>query len=68
MFFFPDAKRLIGRKFNDSVVQSDMKLWPFKVISGVNEKPMILVEYKGQEKHLCAEEISSMILSSNKDA
>ncbi|XP_012568922.1 heat shock cognate 70 kDa protein-like [Cicer arietinum] len=58
-----DVKRLIGRKFNDDVVQKDMKLWPFKVIAGVNDKPMITIKYKGQEKHFCAEEISSMILT-----
>ncbi|CAK8543743.1 unnamed protein product [Lathyrus sativus] len=58
-----DAKRLIGRKFSDSNVQNDKKLWPFKVISGVKDKPMICVKYKGQEKQLCAEEISSMILT-----
>ncbi|CAL5191510.1 unnamed protein product [Lathyrus oleraceus] len=58
-----DAKRLIGRKYSDSVVQKDRMLWPFKVISGVNDKPMIVVKYKGQEKLLCAEEISSMILT-----
>ncbi|KAI5431350.1 70-kilodalton heat shock protein, variant 2, partial [Lathyrus oleraceus] len=56
-------KRLIGRKYSDSVVQKDRMLWPFKVISGVNDKPMIVVKYKGQEKLLCAEEISSMILT-----
>ncbi|KAK2413850.1 heat shock cognate 70 kDa protein [Trifolium repens] len=58
-----DAKRLIGRKFSDSFVQNDILLWPFKVIDGVNDKPMVVVKYKGQEKKLCAEEISSMILT-----
>ncbi|GAU47351.1 hypothetical protein TSUD_302200 [Trifolium subterraneum] len=58
-----DAKRLIGRKFSDQVVQDDIMLWPFKVTAGVNDKPMITVEYKDQEKHLCAEEVSSMILT-----
>ncbi|XP_058767726.1 heat shock cognate 70 kDa protein-like [Vicia villosa] len=57
-----DAKRLIGRSFSDPVVQDDILLWPFKV-TGVNDKPMISVKYKGLEKHLCAEEVSSMVLS-----
>jgi heat shock 70kDa protein 1/2/6/8 len=42
-------------------------LWPFKVISGVNDKPMITVKYKGQEKNLCAEEISSIVLANMKE-
>jgi len=45
-----DAKRLIGRKFADKDVQADAKLWPFKVESGVGDKPMIVVQYKGEEK------------------
>ena len=36
-----DAKRLIGRKFSEQVVQDDCKLWPFKVTSGTDEKPII---------------------------
>ncbi|AES78197.1 putative Heat shock protein 70 family [Medicago truncatula] len=58
-----DAKRLIGRKFSDSVIQNDMELWPFKVVSGFDDKPEIIVKYKGEEKRLCAEEISSMVLT-----
>ncbi|KAM1780078.1 hypothetical protein ACFX11_041461 [Malus domestica] len=57
-----DAKRLIGRRFSDPSVQSDMKHWPFKVISGPGDKPMIVVTYKGEEKQFTAEEISSMVL------
>ena len=49
------------------MVQSDMKLWPFKVISGVDDKPMIVVTYKNEEKQFSAEEISSMVLSKMKD-
>ncbi|CAI8612057.1 unnamed protein product [Vicia faba] len=57
-----DAKRLIGRKYSDSIVQNDLLLWPFKVIAGPNDKPLILVNHKGEEKHFVAEEISAVIL------
>jgi heat shock protein 1/8 len=57
-----DAKRLIGRKFKDAVVQRDIKYWPFKVESGADEKPMIVIKYKGEFKKFHPEEISSMVL------
>ena len=57
-----DAKRLIGRRFSDPAVQNDMKLWPFTVIPGPSDKPLIVVQYKGEEKKFSAEEISSMVL------
>ena len=56
-----DAKRLIGRRFNDPSVQADMKHFSFKVIDR-DSKPMIQVEYKHEEKVFSPEEISSMIL------
>jgi len=62
-----DAKRLIGRKFQDSTVQSDMKLWPFKVINGAGDKPMIEVTSQGETKKFHPEEISSMILTKMKE-
>merc|ERR1712033_16172 len=61
-----DAKRLIGRKFTDSAVQSDMKHWPFKV-SNVSGKPKLQVEYKSEEKNFTPEEISAMVLIKMKE-
>ncbi|KAF8025261.1 hypothetical protein BT93_F2181 [Corymbia citriodora subsp. variegata] len=58
-----DAKRLIGRRFSDPSVQSDMRHWPFKVVPGPGDKPMIVVSYKGEEKQFSPEEISSMVLT-----
>merc|ERR1711881_544643 len=62
-----DAKRLIGRKFSDRTVQDDIALWPFQVESGPGEKPLIKVNFKGEEKKFQAEEISSMVLTKMKE-
>merc|ERR1711968_384087 len=51
-----DAKRLIGRNFDDPDVQKDMKHWPFTVKKGPSGKPMIEVQYKGEKKEFGAEE------------
>jgi len=61
-----DAKRLIGRRFDDSAVQSDLKHWPFDVKSD-GGKPKIEVEYKGDRKTFFPEEISSMVLTKMKE-
>lgn len=61
-----DAKRLIGRKFEDQSIQSDMKHWPFKVVNA-SGKPSIEVEFKGERKRFRPEEISSMILIKMKE-
>jgi len=61
-FWLADAKRLIGRRFDDATVQSDMKHWPFEVVAE-NGKPRIRVEYKGERKSFYPEEVSSMVLT-----
>merc|ERR1712159_681397 len=62
-----DAKRLIGRKFADPIVQADIKLWPFKCEAGQGDKPMICVKVEGEDKKFHPEEISSMILLKMKE-
>nr|UNE55959.1 heat shock 70 kDa protein cognate 2 [Paroster macrosturtensis] len=57
-----DAKRLIGRRYDDQKIQDDMKHWPFTVIND-SGKPKIQVEYKGETKRFAPEEISSMVLA-----
>ncbi|EDO37280.1 predicted protein [Nematostella vectensis] len=61
-----DAKRLIGRKFDDPVVARDMTHWPFHVIRE-GERPKIQVEFKGEKKSFFPEEISSMVLTKMKE-
>jgi len=61
-----DAKRLIGRKFVDSTVQSDMKHWPFSVVDQ-GGLPKFKVEYKNEEKTFTPEEISAMVLTKMKE-
>ena len=58
-----DAKRLIGRKFDDPSVQSDIKNFPFTVLEDSNGKPKIQATYKGELKTFQPEEISSMVLT-----
>jgi L1 cell adhesion molecule like protein len=58
-----DAKRLIGRKFDEGVVQNDMKLWPFKVVLASQGRPAVEVEYKAEKKRFFPEEISAMVLA-----
>lgn len=61
-----DAKRLIGRTWNEPSVQSDVKFFPFKVINR-NNKPHVQVNIGDQEKVFAAEEISAMVLGKMRD-
>nr|AAN15207.1 heat shock protein 70-C [Panagrellus redivivus] len=61
-----DAKRLIGREFNDKTVQADMKLWPFK-ITNKNSKPHVNVAVGNDRKEFTPEEVSAMVLGKMKE-
>lgn len=61
-----DAKRLIGRRYDDPHVQGDKKYWPFIVKEGKGGKPTIEVDYKGERKEFLPEEISAMVLQKMK--
>lgn len=60
-----DAKRLIGRRFDDASVQDVMKHWPFKV-ANLGGKPKVEVEFKGETKQFLPEEIGAMVLTKMK--
>ena len=62
-----DAKRLIGRKFDEPSVQADIKQFPFGVIADTNNKPIIQASVKGEIKDFQPEEISSMVLTKMKE-
>lgn len=62
-----DAKRLMGRTYDDEYVQKDAKLWAFKVIDDGKNKPKVNVDYKGETKSFYPEEISSMVLTKMKE-
>ncbi|XP_037504077.1 heat shock protein 68 [Rhipicephalus sanguineus] len=61
-----DAKRLIGRKYDDPKIQQDINHWPFKIVNQ-GGKPNICVEFKGEKKVFNAEEISAMVLTKMKE-
>eukprot|EP00801_Mesodinium_rubrum_P001717 Mrub_01717.p3 GENE.Mrub_01717~~Mrub_01717.p3 ORF type:complete len:634 (-),score=409.92 Mrub_01717:78-1979(-) len=61
-----DAKRMIGKKFDDPLIQKDLQHWSYKVVKGTEGKPFIEVQYKGEKKQFQAEQISAMVLTKMK--
>ncbi len=62
-----DAKRLIGRKFDDETVQADTKLWSFSVTGDSNNKPIVNVKYKKEDTQFHPEQISAMVIQRLKE-
>ncbi|KAG6548990.1 hypothetical protein Mapa_009432 [Marchantia paleacea] len=62
-----DLKRILGRRFSDPSVQTDIVLWPFRVSPGPRDQPSITVRWHGEEKHFAAEEVCAMLLGKMKE-
>lgn len=62
----PDVKRLIGRSFDDPMVQANLSLWPFTVVND-GARPKIQVDVQGEKKLFFPEEITAMILRKMKE-
>jgi L1 cell adhesion molecule like protein len=62
-----DSKRLIGRKWDDPSVQSDIKNFTFKVVKGENNRPQIEIMDKGETKRFYPEQISAFVLTKMKE-
>jgi len=62
-----DIKRFMGRKFDDPIVQEEIKRVPYKVVRGDNDRIKVEVMYQNQTKQFSPEEISAMILSHMKE-
>ncbi len=62
-----DVKRLIGRKFSDSSVQKDAKLFPYKLVKGSSDKPTVEIEVNNDKKQFAPEEVSAMVLRRMKE-
>jgi heat shock protein 1/8 len=58
-----DAKRFIGRRFDDETVKKDMTLMPVKITADSNNKPKFDIEAYGEQKSFYPEEISAMLLT-----
>lgn len=61
-----DAKRLIGRRFDEPLVQADCKLWPFEVVADPQGRPKVRVEYNRKPVEFYPEEVSAMVLAKMK--
>lgn len=62
-----DAKRLMGRKYSDPCVKKELSNLTYKLKADPKDKPLIMVEFMGEEKEFSPEEIGAMILTKLKE-
>jgi heat shock protein 1/8 len=61
-----EAKRLIGRRFDEPSVQKDIQQFSYNVVRGTHDKPEIEVDFKSETKRFRPEEIGAAVLQKMK--
>ncbi|KAL6897865.1 hypothetical protein ACP4OV_006824 [Aristida adscensionis] len=59
-------KRLLGRKFSDPELQSDLAAFPFRVSEGPDGFPLVHVRFLGEERVFTPTQLLAMVLSNLK--
>lgn len=63
-----DAKRMIGRRYDDDIIKTDSKLWSYMICDDGNNRPQIIVDTANEKnKKFYPEEISAMVLQKMKN-
>lgn len=61
------VKRLMGRQYNDEMVQKDKKILSYNVVADNHGRAAVSVKFQGEQKTFKPEEISAMILQKMKE-
>ena len=61
-----DLKRLIGRQFQDTSFQEEMRHWPFTVVEGADGGPLVQATLKGELKTYSPQDICGMVIEEMK--
>ncbi|OMJ67800.1 hypothetical protein SteCoe_34936 [Stentor coeruleus] len=57
-----DIKRIIGRRYDDPILQKNIKYWPFTIIEGNFKRPRIVITTPGYKKNYYPEQILAIML------
>mmetsp|Transcript_16774 Transcript_16774/g.59500 ORF Transcript_16774/g.59500 Transcript_16774/m.59500 type:complete len:652 (-) Transcript_16774:192-2147(-) len=62
-----DVKRVLGRTFDDPVVQDESKRLSYGIVNGGRNRTLVEVSWRGEKKRLAPEELSAMVLVEMRD-
>lgn len=57
-----EIKRLMGKQFDDPMVQADMPHYPFSIVKGPNNEALVEVNYLGETTQMTPEQVMAALL------